>query len=345
MGELSANTATGNDLSLSEQIMQDDMTALGIDGTNGQGEAGSPQDKPPGENTAGEEKVETPEPTAEEPKEEEPATPEGDQEETPEAKPEGETTEPPKDPAAPHSEPKLDAPLKIGTREFATVTDAVQEATRVLGHNAKLAGDVKLAERRIADAETKATEAETRAKELTAANQQWAEWHKKHVAGEAAGFAPGHDPEAIARRTVDELETRRTEEERQVVILKDLGEIEATSNYAEIAELFTQVSDKVNPLTGKYFMPKEAYDFACKQLGKQNLLDAPTPLEQIRETAKPAEPPAPVATKKPLPLAGKNAKVIASSAARPANAGSRGGGTTPEWSFEDEALSEAFPTH
>lgn len=272
---------------------------------------------PEGEKEAGTETPAESEPKGDEGEEEE------ESDETPDPKKKPDETEPPEDPEKPK-------PIKLGNREFATTEDALAEAERLVGHNANLAGQVNEAARRIVRYEKEIVpDLQTKLKEAYAVNQQWQEWHEAQQNGEA-GDAPkaGVPAEAVEGIVERKLAEERTKQETEQVIAsmkQELEVIEKLPNYAQAYDLMFQIADKSNPLTGKNFTPKEAYAFACKQLGIENQLEKK-----------------PVPPKPAVNPAAKNA------AARPTpTAGSAKPKAQPKVEIDeaDEELAKAFPLH
>jgi len=348
MSTPSADSATGAEFSLAEQVMKDDMAALEQADTSRQGQADAAAQPSDASDKNGVGTDSQPQASEGDPN---PPAPEGETgtgkpgEEAPKETPVPPPAEKPADPAATPETGKPAAPLKIGQQEFASVEAALAEATRVLGRNASLGGDLRVTNERLVNAESSVKDLKAQLEDAVKVNQQWVEWHKQTTAGEHA-FAPGQDPESIAKRTVDELEARRTKSEQEIQVQKEITQIQSVANFSDTQEIILKVSDKINPLTERYFTPIEAYDFACRQLGLPNLLNdssknlvpsAPTP------STAPTAPPA-----KPEPVAGDQAKVISSSAARPSTSPARGGNPAPQKPAHDpvnDALREAFPLH
>lgn len=279
------------------------------------GEATENAPAPEGEKETGTEAPAESEPKGDEGKEEE----ESDETPNPEKKPDG--TEPPKDPEKPN-------PLKLGNREFATPEDALAEAERLIGHNANLAGQVKEAATRIVRYEKEIIpDLQSKLKEAYAANQQWQEWYEAQQSGEA-GEAPTAVPaeavEGIVERKLAEERTKQETEQMLSAWEQDVKAIEKLPNYAQAYDLMFQIADKTNPLTGKNFTPKEAYVFACKQLGIENQLE-----------------------KKPAPPKPSVNPAVKNAASRPtSNAGANKVKTQQvELDEADEELAKAFPLH
>ena len=152
---------------------------------------------------------------------------------------------------------------RIGNQVFASANDAVSEATRVIGRNAQLAGDLRRAESEKANVEAQLQEA-------LEANKQWVEWAKAQENGENLP-APIYDPEKIAEQVAQTLEGREARRTARVSLEKEIDAIIALPNFRDVAPIVDSIADKTNPLTGKLYTPNEAYDFAVAHLGLDNL--------------------------------------------------------------------------
>lgn len=213
---------------------------------------------------------------------------------------------------------------KLGNRVFGTVEDALAEANRVVGHNANLAG--------------KLTEAESQLAEALRVNQEWVEWHKSlNETDEEGEQSPAKrspvdiDPDDLAKKAADEA-VKRIQHDTRVAQLREqfsqeLQTIKATNHYFQIQDIIEQLADKVNPLTGNYFTPLEAYKFACTERGV-------TP--ELGSNGKPVED-----KKAPRKIANPDA---ARSATRPSGGAPGASKEAPERSYVDDELSTHFPT-
>jgi hypothetical protein len=223
-------------------------------------------------------------------------------------------------------------PLKIGEREFATTEDALKEATRIIGRNAQLAGDTKRFK-------SEAQEFKAKYEEALRVNSEWAnlfEKSKKRQGQEdtedfeetpKAKFDPEEVATKAARAAAAEIRAEQAREIQTQKMMQELNEVVALPNYDEVSETIELLSDKINPLSGKYYTPKEAYEFACKYNDVDNLLN-PKTVQKIAQ-------PIPKKIVKPL---------VPSASARPAAV------RTPVLqkensrdTFADNILSEAFP--
>lgn len=169
-----------------------------------------------------------------------------------------------------------DKTIKIGNREFATPEDAIGEAKRVIGHNANLAGDLKVATERTEDLQKQLNDA-------MEANKEWAEYAESLKKGDV-------DPDKIAQRAVRTMREEEVRAQKIESMKTELSEIEKLDNYNDVYSILTKIADKSDPLTGVPFTPKSAYAFAVKQLGLPNLLEKSTdapPTEKPKEAPKP----------------------------------------------------------
>jgi hypothetical protein len=186
---------------------------------------------------------------------------------------------------------------KIGNREFSSVDDAMAEANRIVGRNAKLSGDLKKFQSEI--------------KKLTEINEQWSGWAAKRTKGDPQESPEPEaiDPEMIAEKVIQKMETKKIDTESEKAMAKEVEELEALDNWDDVQEVVEKLSDKENPLTGKPFTPKEAYRMAVHELD----------LEDLTKKAKPAKDDPPKADK--TKAGDDSAKKVRSAAARP-NGGS-----------------------
>lgn len=215
------------------------------------------------------------------------------------------------------TEAKKPKGYRVGNQVFATADDAVAEATRIIGRNAQLAGDLSKRENAISDLQTQLQEA-------MQANQEWAEWAQAQQNGEDRPLpnAPSFDPDKIADSVAARIEARNAQRASRDELAKQVEGIIALPNFRQVANLVESIADKPNPLTGQIFTPNEAYDFAVANLGLPNLRKNP-------------------AATKPAPVKKLDRSAVKGAAARP---GSQRMGTTPpakvERSFADEMLAE-----
>jgi len=218
------------------------------------------------------------------------------------------------------------ATVKIGKQEFASVEDAVREATRIMGRNAELSGQLKQANARAEEATQALESVKAQLDEALKVNQQWAEWYEKATAGETAEPPHAKQPsiDEVVRKVLAEQEAARAEAERMKAIEAEFEKVQNAPNYPQVAETIYKIADQINPLTGKYFTPKEAYEFACRMAGI---------VPELETTAPPPVPP-----KSPVNSA------VKSSAARPSGSGRLAPQQeTRVTTIEDEYLAKAFP--
>jgi hypothetical protein len=258
---------------------------------------------PEGENKP----AETPaEPVSEEAKEEAPA-------ETP-----AETEEKP-------AEPQAKPVYKIGNVEYATADDALKEATRIIGRNANLAGDIRNAHGELESAKATIAEREAKLQEAIAANKEWQKWAEANAAGENKPMPNIPDADAIAEKVLQKQQEASRQESTKAALTAEFNEVTALPNWDDVEPTIRQIADKLNPLTGKHFTPKEAYRYACHETGAENLL-----------IKKPEAKPAPVPVK-------PKTNPIASAAARPtASRGNPSGTAKPQRDDIDDFINERF---
>lgn len=180
----------------------------------------------------------------------------------------------PKDPAdeADPEDPKDEEPqtgIVIGNQTFATPEDAIKEAQRVIGHNANLAGD-------LARLESVVKTTQEQLDEALEANKEWEEWAAKAAEGKV-------DPKVIARQAIEEYENGKQESTRVQTIAQQVDTIRALPNFAQVQDVIVEIADQLNPLTKKNFTPIEAYEFACKHKGVDNLLTPKKPAPKAPE--------------------------------------------------------------
>lgn len=197
--------------------------------------------------------------------------------------------------------------FKIGNKEYSKIEDVIEQANKMNGRNAYLAGQVKHFK----------SEAQTLSEQLRTAaeyNKQWAQYFDT-LKAQGRIIDEGTEPEAqpkkdldvdeltarTSRKVVEELEARENEKTLKQQLRQELTEISQLSNFEDVSELIETLSDKINPITGKYFTPKQAYKHACIELGIEN--------ELIAKKQQPA-----VQTQPPKKVA---KQIITSSAARP----------------------------
>lgn len=275
------DVATGMDaIGLEQQVMQESAAAIS---EHAAAIAGKSEAETPPEN----EGVETPPATE---------TPADETVEEPEVAPE---VEAPKDPPADDT----GSTIKLGLQEFATPEDATKEYNRVVGRNAHLAGEKKAVE-------TQLTAAQEEIAALREANKQWAEYHQATENGEEAEMPTSAKPtqgmteEQIAKITEDTITRRETLAAHHAQIDK----LEGLSNYPQVVDTIVSLAEKLNPFTGVFYTPEEAYVAACGHLGLPNLL-VETPV------AKPATAPRVVANPDAVKAAGRPAPAGAGGAA------------------------------
>lgn len=228
--------------------------------------------------------------------------------------PEGEETETPEgaEEEAPEGEepPNTSGPVKIGDREFASAEDALKEAARIMGHNGNLAGQLTNLTEHYNSLHATATSLKSALDQALQHNREWQEWFEQNNAG---GDAPapirGQNMEEVVKKVM--LEQRREEETGRVVaeLKKEVEFIESLPNYHQVHGIIDRIADQRNPLTGRNFTPREAYAFACRELGIQNLIEkkpvSPKPLAHpaaknaaARPSAKKPSAPAPARKEK-----------------------------------------------
>jgi hypothetical protein len=195
-------------------------------------------------------KVEVPE-TEDKPQaeEEKPAIDEAKAEESEEEAPEAPEDE---EAAKPEDEKKAKG-IRIGNQTFASEADAIVEAKRVIGHNANLAGEVRSISRERDELKEKLEEALT-------ANEEWEKFTAQMEKGNV-------DPVLIAQKAIEAYERNKNKENLTNTLAEQVAEIQKLPKYADVEDVIYQISDKINPLTGKYFTPRESYDFALKWKG------------------------------------------------------------------------------
>lgn len=189
----------------------------------------------------------------------------------------------------PEEEPKPEEktpPLRIGNREFATAADALQEATRIMGQNGNLAGELN-------QTKTQLTVLKEQLDKAAEINAQWVEWAKKVHNGEQVAPPTAQQPDV--RKVVQEaLAEQRAQAElaqQQAQIKAEFDEVTATPNYARVEGLIYKLADKINPVTDQPFTPKEAYEYACNHLGETSAFKAkPVAQAPAKPIAKPAQP-------------------------------------------------------
>jgi len=205
---------------------------------------------------------------------------------TPESTPETPAEEKSEEEVTPE-EPKEseNGAIKLGNREFATMQDATKEYNRVIGHNARIAGDLKAR-----DTELNALKAEYQ--KAVAYNQEWLAYYQAQEngdtdtpmpAGEHKPDTKGMTPEEIAKITTETIERR----EKLAQFSAEIEMLEALPNYATVVDTIVSLSEKINPFTGTYFTPKEAYTAACQHHEVDNLLTKTSKPEKPRVMANP----------------------------------------------------------
>lgn len=264
MENVSSDAAIGDNTGLAAQVLADDAAAYEAAVSNtkqGAGNEATSSAKAGDGEGKGQDSVE-----------DVPTEDNGQVEEETETEPEGEQPE-----AKESEEPKTEtkpAPLKIGSKEFATPEAAVREATRILGRNGELAGRINALEAEMQQATTSNAELAAQLKEALRVNQEWKEWHEASEKGQNKAAPREQQPsvEDTVRKVMSEQREAQKADEWRSYVVKEHEEIQALDNYADVSQILFQLSDKVNPFTGKYYMPKEAYAAACQHLGIPNLL-------------------------------------------------------------------------
>lgn len=222
--------------------------------------------------------------------------------------PEDKTPKPEKEPKSKEEDA---TPIKLGTREFASIEDAMQEANRIVGRNGQLAGEIDALNAKVESLGGEVNDYKGQLEEAYKINQEWAAWYQKTQAGEKA--TPPDTTTDIKKIVADVLKTQKAAEQEEATLAQmkaEFAKVEAAPNYAgDVQRIVHQLSDKINPFTGRYFTPLEAYDTACKHLGAENALipkpNAPAP----KPAPKPATNPALVkmAARNPAPPSGRGA--------------------------------------
>lgn len=213
------------------------------------------------------EKVETPEKPEEGDKAEAKEKPEKAETED-DAKKEGEKTDEEKDKKKAEGEGHT---FTIGERTFEKIEDVVKEASRIIGRNGQLAGDLNVAK---SDKEA-AIKALEEAKQI---NETWVTWYK-----DKNGTAPpSADPVAVAKE-LHKLIKKENADHEAVATLKTRSEsLRSLSNWSEVSSIVEKLTDKENPITGEKYTPEEAYDQACVHQGLENLRKAKKPAETTK---------------------------------------------------------------
>lgn len=172
-------------------------------------------------------------------------------------------------------ETKEEAPkaqYKIGNVEYATAEDALKEATRIIGRNANLAGDLNRVGKTVDEYKTQLAERDRTIQEALKANKEWEEWAKANANGEERAMPNLPTPDDIAEKVYQKTREYSEKEKQTQAITQEFNDVTALSNWNDVEATIRAIADKVNPLTGKSFSPKEAYRFACNELGLENLL-------------------------------------------------------------------------
>jgi len=198
-------------------------------------------------------------------------------------------------------------PLKIGKLEFATTEDALAEATRVIGRNAQLAGDVNSLTESVQSLQTQLQEA-------LQANDEWAKFY------DAEAKKANLDPTLIAKRAIEEFKRSEQLEKSQETVKQEFDQVLKSPHYATVFPTLSKLAKQTNPLTGSKYTPREAYDYALW-------------VHKITPEAETTDP-------TPIP---PPSKVPAKMVAKPAGANRSGGGkeTKPKDEY-DQALDGYF---
>lgn len=248
-------------------------------------------------------------------------TPEGEEPKADTEPEEGEEPEEGTEPADKPEPPKDNGPVRIGEREFATTDDALKEAARIMGHNGNLAGQLRDLGEHYQTLHSTATSLKTQLDEAVRYNQEWQEWYNNTREGkETAAPVKQQNLEEVVEKVMSKQKQEESERRELEDLRKEVELIESQSNYPQVYAIVDRIADKLNPLTGKPFTPREAYAYACREVGVPNLLDK-----------KPAAP-------KPLATpAARNA------AARPSTKKGPAPAPAKEKDFADRMLDEKFP--
>jgi hypothetical protein len=253
-----------------------------------------------------------------------------EEEEQEQEKPEGPEDKGKKEDPTP--EPPKAATLKIGKREFASPEEAVKEATRIMGHNAELSGDLRVKEAEIANLRATSSQLEAQLAEAVRFNQEWQAWHKSQSEnGNVPAPTVREQPiEEVVTKVVAKLRDAERETQTQSAMKAEFDKIQTASNYPQVAETVYAIADKVNPITGRYFTPLEAYQFACRHLGIADEIAAQSTAMAQKPAA--STPPSPATN-----------PAVKQGAARPSASGRRA--PAPARIDEvDDVLNNAFPT-
>lgn len=155
--------------------------------------------------------------------------------------------------------------IKLGNTTYATPDAAIEEANRIIGRNAQLAGTNK-------DLTDKVTELNTTLQEALEANKEWEQWAKDNADGKAVPV-PGSDPESIARRTAQIIAETQEGAKTRTVVEAEFTEVQGLSNFPKVAEAFMRIVNNNihDPLTGKPFnSPKRLYGYLAKEYDLEN---------------------------------------------------------------------------
>lgn len=175
----------------------------------------------------------------------------------------------------PEAKPKS---WKVGNQEFASPEALAREANRVVGRNGQLAGELRTKESQIATLSSERDEAAAKVKE-------WEEWAASLDGGEQKPSPANKplDPDDLAERVYQKGEARRLQAERESSLRKEVDTLQSLPNYGEVADVVFDIADAINPITKRVFTPKEAYAYACREVGVENLWDK----QQVKPAAVP----------------------------------------------------------
>lgn len=154
---------------------------------------------------------------------------------------------------------------RLGNQVFATADDAIGEASRIIGRNAQLAGDLRSKESEISRLQASLEEA-------VRANQEWQDYYASVEEGNP-GIKPTEKPldvDAIAAKIEERVTSR---EQARAIAQQQESEINALfalKSFRQVVDDVRNLADKINPFTGKAFTPFEAYDIAIARKGIAN---------------------------------------------------------------------------
>ncbi len=176
-----------------------------------------------------------------------------------------EESEPESEDEGEEDESKTAKTYRLGNQEFATAEDAIREATRIIGRNAQLAGDLHAKE-------TETSRLQTALQEALQANQEWQEYYASLEAGNP-GVKPTEkplDPDEFAARVEERVTQREQARAAKAQNETEINVLFALPSFREVVNDVRNLADKINPFTNKLFTPFEAYDLAVARHGIAN---------------------------------------------------------------------------